>query len=274
MPGDAVMHARITAALAVALCIAGCLGPAPVEDDASDLSPIDLPIVGLIDFPYKRSGWYAEQEHGWCGATVVAPRVVLTAKSCLTFVAQPADVRFTSELGTATAVAFHQAGAPAATMSPTWAGWAPADDLAAIVLDADLPVTTEQLRSLRGEPLDPRPAAEGGHLGRTVLFVGHGVGFIAPPGDKHAAMSWIASIADRTLELSPDGELPCIWDRGDPVFAGAEMIGVVSYVMRTPERDRHDRPVYCHTQPITRVDQYRDVIQAALDDAASRAAAP
>lgn len=264
-------------ALVVASSTAGCLGPVPEESDergVGDRRPIDLPVVGLLDIDWVRPGWRAEHEHGWCGATLIAPRVILTAKSCVALVQQPGAVQFTSDLGTAVAVAIHAAGEPASGQGPTHVGWAPPDDLAALVLDHDLPVTAEQLRAIRPQPLDGRPRAEGGDLGRPVVFVGYGTEVISPPGGRRASVNWISSIADRTFELSADGDHPCLWDRGDPVFSGAEILGVVSYTFGPPEFDSSGRHILCRPQTNTRVDRHLDVIQRALDDAAARSTAP
>ncbi len=261
----------------LAATLTGCLGPVPEESEhggVGERPPIDLPVVGLLDIDWVRPGWRAEHEHGWCGATLIAPRVILTAKSCIAFVQSPAGVRFTSDLGSAVAVAIHSAGEPASGEGPTHVGWAPPDDLAAVVLDHDLPVMGEQLRAIRSQPLDGRPRAEGGDLGRPVVFVGYGTDGISPPAGRRAGVNWISSITDRTFELSADGDHPCLWDRGDPVFSGAELIGVVSYTFGPPEFDRSGRHVLCRPETNTRVDSYLDVIQRALDDSAARSAVP
>lgn len=261
---------------ALAATLAGCLGPAPEESAGTSVGErraIDLPVVGLLEVSWVKPGWREEPGHGWCGATLIAPRVVLTAKTCITFVTRPGDARFSSELGTAVGVAFHSAGEAPAGLRPTHVGWAPADDLALIVLDHDLPVTEQQLRAVRTQPLDARPRAQGGDLGRPVVFVGYGTDVISPPGARHASTNWISSIGESTFELSAEGDHPCMWDYGDPVFSGAEIIGVVSYTFQAPEWDRRGYPVLCKPQTNTRVDRHLDVIQRALDDAATRSAA-
>lgn len=250
----------------------GCLGPAPEESAGGAVGPIRLPIVGLLDVTRHRPG-DNQTDRAWCGATLLAPRVVLTAKTCLAYVAQPGDVRFTSELGSAVGVAFHAAGDAPAGARPDHVGWSPRDDLAAVVLDRDLPVTEQDLRALRTRPLEARPRAEGGDLGRPVVFVGYGTDVISPPRERHAMTSWIDSIAEGTFEMSPEGDKPCMWDLGDPVFTGAELVGIVSYTFQAPEWDARRYPILCHAQTVTRVDRHLDVIQRALEDAALRSAA-
>lgn len=269
------MLPRIVLAL-VALAASGCLGPGHDETDAADASlrnPIHLPIVGLLDIVYVRDSWRNELDHGWCAATLVSPRVAITSKMCLGRIRTLADLQFQSDLGTAAIVAAHEAGEPAATLSPRSGGWSPPDDFAALVLDHDLPVTADQLRSIRLQPLDPRPRSEGGDLGRTVAFVGYGTEVISPPGGRRVSTNWIGSIADGTFELSADGDHPCLWDHGDPVFAGSEIIGVVAHTFNAPSFDRHGNHVLCRPQTNTRIDRHMDVVQRALDDAAARTAA-
>lgn len=231
----------------LAACAAGCLVEPGVEPGAGGLvdamADLDHPAVGVVRIGPAQ-----------CTGTLIAPRVIVTVKHCLPTGPTPA-IRFSVgaqgevEAGTGVAV-FHR--------TPPEGYRRQRDDIVAIVLDRDAPVS----------PLSPRRAPMDGRLeGRIATLVGYGVtaAGATDDGTRRSGPATIDSVDRKEFETRRiDGQsTSCNGDSGGAVVLDGELAGVIiGSVWGNCNR------VAIHT----RVDQYPDVVDAAIAEATRRAA--
>jgi len=185
-----------------------------------------------------------------CTATLIAPRVVITAAHCLGFDPPNVyDVFFGPSVeqgGTTIAVVGGRA-------HPDYDPNTFAHDIAVLLLASDAPVAPmalriEALRDLTGEE---------------VVIAGFGVTDTAAPmtGVRSAGIARVTSLDDDSIDLAPGPAIACAGDSGGPVISNGELIAVTS----------HGDAVCMQTGHAWRVDRERDfIIGVIAEQSASR----
>lgn len=223
---------------------AGCLADPGLEPGGAGLVDAtedqDHPAVGVVAIGI-----------GECTGTLVAPRVVVTAKHCLPAGATPrisfrTGPRGETEVGTGVAVF---------TRTPPQGYVRQSDDIVAILLDRDVAVAPIPIRRA---PMDGRLEE------RTVTLVGYGTtGASASDfGTRRSGLATIDSVSRRDFETRrDDGQVTsCNGDSGGAVILDGELAGVIIGSVWG-----NCRKIAIHT----RVDQYGDVVDQALSAAAT-----
>jgi hypothetical protein len=256
------MRRRQGVALAVVAAIAATFGPAcdgdprPTESTASRSEAITngTPTTGDL-------GVAALMEGGalLCTATLVAPRVLLTAAHCLADGAMPTAFFGAAPQGDAGA----SIAVIATRVHPAFDPTTLANDVAMALLAQDAPA---------GATAWPLPAAPLGSssVGLSLRLVGFGLtaaGDTSSP-QKRVGTATLASLAATQLVLTPAPSQPCDGDSGGPAFAtigGVEvLVGVTSSGDAQCTQGGHD----------TRVDAYTSFISTWLRATAEGAAGP
>lgn len=158
-------------------------------------------------------------DHIYCSATLVAPRVVLTAAHCLRQ-HPPERVFFGAarELGGVDLEIRHT------REEASYDGVSFDGDLAAVVLDSDAP---DAPIALPGAPLDHAQLVD-----LPVRIIGFGATSQGGFGRKHAGLTRIESVAPRSFGLARDPARTCTGDSGGPAVAdlgGREvLVGITS----------------------------------------------
>jgi len=248
-------------ALLAAALLTGCLMPAPTEADSGEISGgrgSSLQAIGVLRVSLPEDGRF-------CTATLIAPRVVLTARACLRRVTSPSQVSFAPDFGgqgVPAAALFHTVPLDDLSRPPVY-GMGAADDIALVVLTRA--IEGADTRDVRRAPLDAS------FVGRTVVLAGFG------PSDRERfdhgsrllGTNQITEIGESTFSLDPSAPVqPCYGDAGGPVFSLAEVVGVISpvFVASPPEEDWLGRmhPRNCRPATYTRVDRYLELVDRAL----------
>lgn len=194
---------------------------------------------------------------GQCSGTLVAPRIVLTAKHCFPAGDALPAIRFLvgprgeTEAGVGVAV-FHR--------SPRQGYRRQSDDLVAIVLDRDASV-----------PFIPprRSPLSGDDEGASVLLAGYGMTAEAgrDVGVRRAGPAILDDVGRKEIETVRTGTqaTSCNGDSGGAVILGGELAGVI---VGSVGRNCGDTTI------ATRVDVYGDVLDQAYAEVARGAVAP
>jgi hypothetical protein len=246
---------RTAAAVALALAVASCAAGDGAQPVGSSISPItqgtptsgDLGVVALLE-----SGTLV------CTATLVAPRVLLTAAHCLPDGALPAAYFGESPQSGAATVALL-----AAVRHPGFDPTTLTNDLAMALLAEASPAGATPW-PLPSAPLGP------GSIGIPLRLVGFGR--TGPddttPAQKRQGTTTVASLTADQLTFGPSPSQTCTGDSGGPAFAtlgGVEVIvGVTS--SGDPQCDQMGRDM--------RVDAYASFITPWLRATAAGAAGP
>jgi hypothetical protein len=244
----------VVTAIAAALCPACDGDPGPTESTASTSEAITNGTLATGDL-----GVAALMEGGalLCTATLVAPRVLLTAAHCLAGGAMPTAFFGAAPQGDAGA----SIAVIATRVHPAFDSSTLANDVAMALLAQDAPVGATPW-PLPATPLDSSS------VGLSLRLVGFGLtvaGDTSPP-QKRVGTATLSSLAATQLVLTPSPSQPCDGDSGGPAFAtigGVEVVvGVTSSGDAQCTQGGHD----------TRVDAYTSFISTWLRATAEGAA--
>jgi hypothetical protein len=179
-----------------------------------------------------------------CTATLIAPRVLLTAAHCLPGAPYP-DAFF----GSAPAGAGTTLHVIAVLRDPTFDASALTDDIAMALLDGDAPAGATPW------PL-PTTLLGASSVGLALRLVGFGRTGPSDttPAEKRVGTAIVGSLTPTELTFSPSPSQTCSGDSGGPAFATSD--GVEAIVAVTSSGD----PSCAQTATDTRVDAYESFI--------------
>lgn len=199
--------------------LASIVGGSPAPDEHA--------VVGLTRHPVSCEPSVAID----CTATLVAPRVVVTAAHCLGF--DPPNVYDVFFEGTTIPVVGGHA-------HPDYDPTTFAHDIAVLLLASDAPVAPMPMR------IEALPDLT------EVTIVGYGVTDTATPmtGVRSSGIARVTALGDDSIDLAPGPAIACAGDSGGPVISNGELIGVIS----------HGDAVCMQTGHAWRVDRERDFI--------------
>lgn len=212
--------------LILAAVAAGCSGseaaetPAPVSQPIIAGTPVtgDPAIMSLLSFMGPRGAR--------CTATLITPRLLLTAAHCIFETPGFTRQLFTGNNdgnGTGTEVAVKMV-----VSNPRYQG-APrqGNDFCIVVLEAPMSIPTVRLNRAPVESA----------LGKTVRYVGYGLTAVGNPqsgGVKRQNMAPLADVSRLLLGIGPNGNQSCEGDSGGPLLLddgqGESIIGIASFV--------------------------------------------
>ena len=166
-----------------------------------------------------------------CSATLIAPRVVITAAHCLGF--DPPNVYDVFFEGTTIPVVGGHA-------HPDYDPNTFAHDIAVLLLASDAPVAPMAMR------IESLPDLT------EVTIAGYGITDTAAPmtGVRFAGTAHVTMVGNNVIDLEPGPAIACAGDSGGPVISNGELIGVIS----------HGDAVCMQTGHAWRVDRERDFI--------------
>jgi hypothetical protein len=210
------------AALAVLPALAACEADAPAERRVRT-APIfhgtrDPQTVPLSDGQKLAIGWL----HGngapaapLCTATLVGPRLVVTARHCVEDVFPPGRVAFGVGL---------RPRAPRATFAVAALHLHPTVDAALLVLEADAAERVPEIA-----PIEPNRASPADLRGERLDTAGYGQTHDGSDGRWFAAV-WLAALDDELLHVDGRGQQGlCFGDSGGPLLGpGPVVLGVES----------------------------------------------
>jgi hypothetical protein len=211
--------------------LASIVGGSPAPDEDA--------VVGLARHPLSCEPQIAID----CTATLIAPRVVITAAHCLGLDPPNVyDVFFGASVeqgGTTIAVIGGHA-------HPEYDPNTFAHDIAVLLLASDAPVA----------PMAVRIEALPDLAGADVTIAGFGVTDVASPmtGVRSAGIARVAAVANDSIDLEPGPAIACAGDSGGPVISNGELIAVTS----------HGDAVCMQTGHAWRVDRERDFIVSVM----------
>lgn len=225
----------------------GCAGEPGDEVTEEEALSVGQEIVGgSATSDYAEVGALTQFGQAFCTATVIAPRVAVTAAHCLDGVSAR-SIRFV--LGPRAARPSAQIAVAQVAMHPSYDPFQIVHDIGVVVLASDAPVT---------------PAAWGTTMdrtwvGRNVTFVGYGAtnGFTGSGGGtKRAVTIPISQMGGSQFAYQDRTKNTCFGDSGGPAFF-VDARGVRSVVGVTSFGDET-----CSTFGVdTRVDVYRSFVQ-------------
>lgn len=198
-------------------------------------APDEVAVVGLSRHPVSCTPSIAID----CTATLIAPRVVITAAHCLGFDPPNVyDVFFGASVeqgGTTIAVVGGRA-------HPDYDPATFAHDIAVLLLASDAPVNPAAVR------IEALPDL----AGSDVTLVGFGVTDTSAPmtGMRSAGIARVTAVGTDAIDLAPGPAIACAGDSGGPVFSNGELIAVTS----------HGDAACMQTGHAWRVDRERDFI--------------
>jgi len=245
---------RVVAAAVVAAFLSGCMadrGPAP-EPVASSSAPI---VDGTRDntpavvFLYNLAG-------AACTASIISPRVVLTAKHCIqggSSSAAPAR-QFRVYTGRSTSEFTSEYRVQEIRPAPgCWNLCGDASDVAVLILSS--PVSEVPLEVSFDEP--------GWLAGQTIRAVGYGQTPAGGSGIKYTTMKQVEGTGRGLIFVEP---AVCQGDSGGPLIGpDGKVYGVASFITSP---DGMSRPT-CGTAPgaYNSINRHRDLIEGAIEDA-------
>ena len=238
------------------VALGGCLGGAGLE--ATDGSGI---VRGQVEPGHPEVG-VLYSDGAFCTATLIASRVLLTARHCIPDGQNAGDIRFFTgqvvdwENATPAAVGVEIYDYWDSPLAPGYTYYG--DDIAAVILDRDPP-------GISPAPYRTRPMGND-VVGQQVQLVGYGETQLCAK-DHGTRRSTSATIVGMFSNLSnnfqvktrggADGGEACRGDSGGPIFLEGEVAGVITGT-DCASRSYHQR-----------VDIHIDLIQSAIDRAAS-----
>jgi hypothetical protein len=250
-------RSRLVVTVLVGLSSAACDGTDHVGRSEHAIingtpAPDDVAVVGLAQRVPICGGNPTAIE---CTATLVAPRVVVTAAHCLG--SNPPNV-FQVFFG----ASFDDGGVLIPVVGgrahPSWDAATHANDIAVLVLESDAPSTIT--------PIPMRTAALPGLTGSPVRMVGFGVTDVDAntTGVRRSGIGRVTAVGADDVTMAPDPGMSCSGDSGGPVLAdlggGEELIGVTS----------HGDAACAERGVAIRVDRHVSTfIQAIIDEAAA-----
>lgn len=251
---------RVSGALVVALALCAC---APIDSAPSTRTRRSAVFGGspaptenqvfLLDLRYDNS------VASICSATLISPRVLLTAAHCadpdFESGATSMTIRATNEPDDTMLMMSDMIPVTTVRLHPSWNAGNPNSDFdIALLLLATAPV---------GVTPAPRPAGTVSLSGQTVKLVGYGRSSTDPAtsGTRRSVMSAVTSVQSATFHFGSGSAGTCVGDSGGPAFLGSEVVGVHSRGNST-----------CGTDDVDiRVDAYKTFIDTfiAANDPAS-----
>jgi secreted trypsin-like serine protease len=186
----------------------------PVFGGAAD--PATESVVALLDGPL-------DGPHDLCSATIVAPRVALTAAHCVLDASKSYHLRFGSMVSAASRAIevkeVHRHPSFTAPGDDQRAGF----DLAVLVLAEDAGVAAMPL------------ASEPDGVATSVELVGFGVSELADAasiGARHRVTAPVVTTCDRLLGLGDETHGVCGGDSGGAVIREGKLVGVIGFGLR------------------------------------------
>ena len=211
--------------------LASIIGGTPAPDEDA--------VVGLSRHPVSCTPAIAID----CSATLIAPRVVVTAAHCLGFDPPNVyDVFFGASVeqgGTTIAVVGGRA-------HPDYNADTFEHDIAVLILASDAPVAPAAVR------IEALPDL----AGSDVMLVGFGVTDTAAPmtGVRSAGIARVTAVGTDSIDLEPGPAIACGGDSGGPVFSNGELIAVTS----------HGDAACVQTGHAWRIDRERDFVVSVI----------
>ena len=231
--------------LGFAIYLSACQPAGPVVDVAAQQAEI---VDGTresgrqaVVFLYNLSG-------AACTATIIAPRVVLTAYHCIQ---GGSENNFRVYVGSSTAQ-FTAELRVAALRPVPGAGFGRNDDVALLILTEDAPVTPMEISRLNPSVL----------FGQTATAIGYGQTPTGSSGTKYTTMMGVDGVMDGLIFVRPS---VCSGDSGGPILGEDGLIyGVASFIY-SPDGRTQPR---CGTAPgaYNAIAHHMDHIDAVLEE--------
>jgi uncharacterized protein (TIGR03382 family) len=229
--------------LAALLVLAGC----SVETSSTDQAivngapaPADEAVVALL---HRSTSCEPDATPVECTATVVAPRVVITAAHCVADAPTNALEVF---IGANVAGPGRRIAVIGGRIDPTWDPVTHANDIAALILADDAQVV---------------PLALAAASAIDVRLVGYGIttGTGTDVGERRAGTAHVMSSSADELRLSPGPAMSCKGDSGGPVLQAGALVAVTSF----------GDPACTQFGVAMRVDANAAFLQGVIDEAAA-----
>ena len=229
--------------LAALLVLAGCSVETASTDQAivnGAPAPGDEAIVALL---HRSARCEPDATPVECTATVVAPRVVITAAHC---VGDAPTNSLEVFIGANVVGPGRRIAVVGGRIDPTWDPVTHANDIAALILAEDAQVP---------------PLALATPTAIDVRLVGYGIttGTGTDVGERRAGTAHVMSSSADELRLSPGPAMSCKGDSGGPVLEGNALVAVTSY----------GDPACTQFGVAMRVDAHAAFLQSVIDEAAA-----
>lgn len=243
--------ALLVGGLSAVACESPDLGNSEQAIINGTLDPDDVAIVGLVN---RSSSCGQDDSYIDCSATLVAPRVVVTAAHCLGF--DPPN-KYSAFFGTSFAAGGTRIPVVGGGAHPAYDEASHANDVAAFILESDAPSNAV--------PIPMHTTSLPDLTGTMVRMVGYGVTNVdaTVTGDRMTGTGRITAVGAEDITMEPAPGMSCHGDSGGPVIAdlgsGEELIGVTSY----------GDPVCATTGVAIRIDRQLAFVQQVIDEAAA-----